>query len=327
MARAPKKPQEPKFAMELASYPAFRIAFLEFREFTRETSRGQPSPNIDSEVRSTDYSTRNSGFLRVANKLAPLLLAAHMWRIDAGVDDYSEQVLRAMAPCVDWVTRVMNFAREPFPAVRFGAEVKGDNDKMIRATAENVPPCWSPRGRTKTSRELLSRTQAEMFAAQLSNYMLELLEAIDLESAAKVKSQLALNPELAANPDKLSEVYTSSVLGRKYEVGKALDLFLHVARDRVVAEENINKTEAAQIKALAEAAGSAKDAAFKKLDAMKVMLSPEEQRRRAEEAFLKVKAAEEQAARRLQDNQEMSNFGPSPLSITSTKPNPRGYFR
>jgi len=166
-----------------------------------------------------------------------------------------------------------------------------------------------------------------MFAAQLSNYILELLEAIDLESAAKVKSQLAGNPELAADPDKLSDVYTASVLGRKYEVGKALDLFLHVARDRVVAEENINKTEAEQIKALAEAAGAAKDAAYRKLDAMKVMLSPAEQRKRAEDAFLKLKAAEEQSARRVEENEQMSNFGPAPLSITSTKPNPRGYFR
>jgi len=89
----------------------------------------------------------------------------------------------------------------------------------------------------------------------------------------------------------------------------------------------VNDREAEQIKALAEATRAAKDAAYRKLDAMKVMLSPAEQRKRAEDAFLKLKAAEEQSARRVEENEQMSNFGPAPLSITSTKPNPRGYFR
>jgi len=327
MVRARSNPEEPKFAVDLASYPAFRVALLEFREFTRKTTGANVSPDINGQIASTDDATRKAGFKQVADNLAPLLLAAHMWRIDSEAANYAEQVLRNLTPCLDWVTRVLNLPREPFPAVRFGTKIQGDDDKMIPATAENVPPCWSPRGKTKSTRELFQRSAAELYAAAMSNYVLELLENIDLDSADMVKSQLSRNPELAANPDRLSQVYTAAVLGRKRDVAAALELFLRVARERTTAQENADKEEARQIMALAETTSRARDAAWRKIDAMTRPMSAEEQKQRATEKFLKTRAAQEETARKQQEVAELMRIGSAPPGITTTKPNPRGGMR
>lgn len=159
----------------LSADPDFLLAQRSWTRFAQAVTGLRLTAQIEVDLESPDWKTRDDAQREVSKHLANMLIMAAAWSTANPEADADNEIGSALLPAINWLVRALKIPTSMAPMVQSEVEmIDGEEGQRL---SEGVPPCWSPRWSEQRKLQRLV-SPARLAAGEFYSYFLELIPRI-----------------------------------------------------------------------------------------------------------------------------------------------------